>query len=107
MPCIASAWSKRLRLVFFADVAARFHHALHGHGHLLPTVVGLTHASSVSPLESCSEAELGIVTSALVPLNDSASPYLPEGDHVAFEIVPLLVFPDRSVTVVPEPSSNA
>ncbi len=69
--------------------------------------MGLTHASSVIPLDSCSEAEFGIVTSALVPLNCSASPYLPDVDQVALVIVPLLPFPDASVTVVPDPSSNA
>ncbi len=48
-----------------------------------------------------------MVTSALVPLNESAPPYLPDADRVAFEIVPLLPFPDASVTVVPDASSNA
>jgi hypothetical protein len=46
------------------------------------------------------------VTIALVPLNSSASPNLPAVDQVAFVIVPLLAFPDASVTVVPDPSSN-
>jgi hypothetical protein len=40
-------------------------------------------------------------------LNDNAPPYLPDVDHVVFETVPLLPFPDASVTVVPDPSSNA
>src|ERR1700744_2984454 len=70
------------------------------------TVDGLTHASSVIPLESCSEAELGIVTTELVPLNDSASPNLPAVDHVALLMVPLFPLPEASVTVVPEPSLN-
>ena len=70
------------------------------------TVEGLTHASSVIPLDRCSEAESGIVTSALVPLNCSALPYFPDVVQVAFAIVPLLPFPDASVTVVPDPSSN-
>ena len=46
------------------------------------------------------------MTSALVPLNCSALPYLPAVAQVAFVIVPLLPFPDASVTVVPDPSSN-
>src|SRR5258708_26510317 len=70
------------------------------------TVEGLTHASSVIPLVRCSDAASGIVTSALVPLNCNALPYLPDVDHVAFVIVPLFPFPDASVTVVPDPSSN-
>jgi len=47
------------------------------------------------------------VTSAFVPLNCSAPPYLPDVDHVAFVIVPLFPLPDALATVVPEPSSNA
>jgi hypothetical protein len=31
---------------------------------------------------------------------------LPDADHVALVIVPLFPFPDASVTVVPDPSSN-
>ena len=68
---------------------------------------GLTHASSVIPVESCSAAALGTVTSALVPLNCSALPNLPVAAQVAFEIVPLWPLPDASATVVPDPSSNA
>ena len=70
------------------------------------TVEGLTHASSVIPLERCSEAASGTVTSALVPLNCSALPYLPVAAQVAPVIVPVLPFPDASATVVPEPSSK-
>ena len=70
------------------------------------TVDGLTHASSVIPVVRCSEAASGIVTSAFVPLNCSALPNLPVVAQVAFAIVPLLPFPDASVTVVPDPSSN-
>ena len=48
------------------------------------------------------------MTSALVPLNCSALPYLPDADQVApLEIVPLLALPDESFTVVPDPSSKA
>src|SRR6202035_2397175 len=47
-----------------------------------------------------------IVTTALLPLNCSALPYLPVAAQVAPVIVPVWPFPDASVTVVPEPSSN-
>ena len=70
------------------------------------TVDGSTHASSVIPVVRCSDAASGIVTSALVPLNFSAPPYLPVVAHVALVSVPVLPFPDASVTVVPDPSSN-
>jgi hypothetical protein len=43
----------------------------------------------------------------LLPLNESALPNLPAAAHVAFVIVPLLLLPDWSATVVPLPSSNA
>ena len=42
----------------------------------------------------------------MVPLNDNAAPYLPLLDQAAFAIVPVLLFPDTSATVVPDPSSN-
>ncbi len=47
------------------------------------------------------------MTIALVPLNCSALPYLPAAAQVAFASVPVLPLPDASVTVVPDPSSNA
>ena len=59
------------------------------------TVDGLTHASSVIPLDRCSDAASGIVTSALVPLNCSALPYLPAVAQVAFVIVPVVAVPRR------------
>ena len=58
------------------------------------------------PLLSCSELLLGMFTRALVPLNDNAPPYLPDAVQVAFEIVPLLPFPDESWSTVPAPSLN-
>ena len=66
-------------------------------------MVGLTHASSVIPVLSCSEAELGTVTRELVPLKLSALPYLPVAAQVVFASVPLLPFPDRSATDRPRP----
>src|SRR5580765_8243039 len=74
--------------------------------HALETVAGSTQASRVIPELSCSELELGIVILLVVPLKESASPNLPAVDQVAFEIVPVLPFPDESETVEPEPSSN-
>jgi hypothetical protein len=58
------------------------------------------------PLERCSEAESGMLTRALVPLKESAFPYLPLVVQVAPLIVPVLALPDASTTVVPEPSSK-
>ncbi len=73
----------------------------------LETVAGFTQASRVMPELSCSELELGMLTRLEVPLNDSADPYLPLLDQVALLIVPVLLFPDVSATVVPDPASNA
>jgi len=39
-------------------------------------------------------------------LNTSADPYFPDADHVPFETVPVLPFPDESPTTVPDPSLN-
>src|SRR4051812_14998640 len=75
--------------------------------HVPFTVVGRTHASNVMPLVSRSVAASGTVTRAVVPLNDSAPPDLPAAVHVAPVIVPVLPFPDASLTVVPVPSLNA
>ena len=51
-------------------------------------------------------AASGIVTSALVPLNCNALPYLPVAAQVALVIMPVLPFPDASATVDPDPLSN-
>ncbi len=69
--------------------------------------LGNTHASRVIPVVSCSEGALGMVTRALVPLNVSALPNLPAAVQVAAVIVPLLLLPEESATVVPLPSLNA
>src|SRR5882724_8993193 len=69
------------------------------------TTAGLPHASSVIAVVKCRLAASGTVILELVPLKDNALPYLP-ATHVALTIVPVLPLPDRSVTVVPEPSSN-
>src|SRR5882672_6321545 len=69
------------------------------------TEVGLTHASNVIDVVRCSDAASGTLTFAFVPLNARALPYLPNV-RVAFPVVPVLPFPDESVTTVPELSSN-
>src|SRR3954467_6831146 len=69
-------------------------------------MLGLTQASMVMPVVSCSVAEFGIVTIESMPLNTSAWPYLPTAVHVALLIVPVFACPDRSLTRVPVPSSK-
>src|SRR3954447_7780940 len=73
---------------------------------MLVTEAGLTHASSVIPELSCSEAEFGTSTRAFVPLNESAPPYLPDVVRVELTRLPALPLPELSVTVEPEGSSN-
>src|SRR3954453_14451299 len=72
----------------------------------LETVDGSTQASRVTAFVTCSEAELGTFTRALVPLNESAPPYLPPAAQAAFASEPALPFPEASATVVPDPSPN-
>src|SRR2546426_11370500 len=72
----------------------------------LPSALGLTQASSVIPVVRSSDAASATVTHELVPLNESAPPYMPALDQLAFETVPALPLPDQSVTVDPDPSSN-
>src|SRR3954447_22682238 len=73
---------------------------------LLRVVAGLTQASRVIPVVSWSEAELAMLTRALLPLKEREPPNLPLVLRVAFAIAPLLPLPDESMTVVPDPSSN-
>src|SRR5215471_18308419 len=73
---------------------------------LVPSALGLTQASSVIPLVRSSEAESGTLTIALVPLKERAPPYLPLVLQVALAIVPLLLLPDRSGRLGPEPWSK-
>ena len=56
--------------------------------------------SSVMPVVRCSDDESGTLTRALVPLNDSAFPNLPEAVHVAFASVPVFPLPDESVDLI-------
>src|SRR6187431_888027 len=73
---------------------------------LVPSALGLTQASSVIPLVRSSELESGTLTIALVPLKESAPPYLPLVLQAALAIVPLLLLPERSGRLGPEPWSK-
>jgi hypothetical protein len=44
------------------------------------------------------------VTNAVVPLKESAFPYLPVVIQLALPIAPVLPFPDESAALVPMPS---
>jgi hypothetical protein len=54
----------------------------------------------------CRDEESLMVTHELDPLNTRALPYFPALVQVVFLRVPVFRFPDRSVTVVPVPSSK-
>src|SRR2546421_246404 len=54
----------------------------------------------------CSAAASGMLTRALLPLNDSAAPNRPAAVQVALAIEPLLPNPDMSPTAVPAASLN-
>src|SRR5262245_52619788 len=72
----------------------------------LEAAVGKTHASRVAPTVRFSEGEWGTVTKP-APLNASALPTLPWVLHVTpLPSVPVLLLPETSATVVPEPSLN-
>src|SRR5437773_11883661 len=73
--------------------------------HPMPEL-GSTQASIVIPVVRSSDAASATVTHALMPLNDSALPYLPAVVHVALEIVPVLPCPDASFVCTPLPSLN-
>src|SRR5439155_80447 len=68
--------------------------------------VGFTHASSVIPVDRSSDAASATVTQLLTPLKLSADPKRPDVVRVAPLIVPVLLLPERSMTVAPEPSSK-
>src|SRR3989454_3098485 len=67
---------------------------------------GFTHASSVIPVVSWRDGELLILTHEFVPLNTRALPNFPAVVHAAPRIVPVLLFPEESATVVPAPSAK-
>src|SRR5438309_7327088 len=71
-----------------------------------PFAFVFTHAAGVIPVVRSSDDESGTVTRLFVPLNEYAPPYLPADVQVAFETVPLLPWPDRSVTVEPDWSNE-
>ena len=71
----------------------------------LVSALGLTHASSVTPLVRCSAATSLIVTQLLTPLNNRPPPTRPDAQD-APESVPLFPFPEMSAATVPEPSLN-
>src|SRR5262245_54912479 len=76
--------------------------------HTADVLVRRTHASIVRPLVRSRLAASGTVTSAFVPLNVSAPPFLPDAVQVVPPlVVPRFALPDESLTVVPEPSLNA
>ncbi len=74
--------------------------------HPVGVVLGNTQASSVTPLVSCKEGELGIVTRELVPLKTRALPNRPALVQVAPLMVPWLLLPEESASVAPMPSLN-
>src|SRR5262245_28923196 len=74
--------------------------------HALFTVDGFTQASSVIPVVSCKDALLGTVTRALLPLKDSAPPYLPPVIRLAVPMDPLFPYDDESNAVLPAVSLN-
>lgn len=70
-------------------------------------LVGLTHASRVIPVVRSNEFESGILTKSLTPSNFNALPYLPVVTQTGPLLnVPVFEFPDRSKSVVPDPSSK-
>src|SRR3954470_21413397 len=75
---------------------------------LVPALAdGFTHASSVIPLDSASDALWAMLTSDEEPLNCSAPPKpVWPVTRVAAAITPLLLLPDPSTAVVPEASLN-
>src|SRR5262249_38226018 len=74
--------------------------------HTLFVADGFTQASNVIAVVRCNAAASGMLTRALVPLNDSAPPDLPAVVQVAPEIVPVRLLGELSPTVVPLPSLN-
>ena len=74
--------------------------------HPLCVAVGLIHASNVIADDTFSDADEPILTTLLTPLKLSALPNRPCVVHVAPVIVPVLLLPETSLTVVPPPSLN-
>src|SRR4051812_31604952 len=74
--------------------------------HRAPTAVGCTHASRGMPGGRSRLFASGTVTQLLVPLKISAPPNLPAVLRVAPLMVPVLLWPEASVAVVPVVSSK-
>ena len=75
--------------------------------HVVPSALGRTHASSVIPVVRSSSAWSGIRTWSSTPSNDSAPAVRPAADQTGPPVsVPGWPRPERSASVVPEPSSN-
>src|SRR5688572_4395974 len=70
----------------------------------LCAAVGMTQADRVMPVVRLSDAELGTTMTSLTPSKLRAPPNRPSADHVAPEIVPVLLLPETSETVLPLPS---
>src|SRR5689334_21839746 len=76
-------------------------------GPVPPLADGFTHASSVMPVESESDALLAMLTMALTPSNESAPPKpVWPVTRVAPTIVPLFALPDESLATLPDASLN-
>ena len=68
---------------------------------------GFTHASSVMPFVRSRELASLILTKSFVPSNKMAAPYLPEADQPGPLVnIPVLLFPELSLAVVPVFSLN-
>src|SRR4051812_44037244 len=74
--------------------------------HALPTTVGRTQASIVTPVVASRESASGTVTQSFTPSKLSAPPNLPAVLRMGPSIVPALLRPDESVAVVPLASSK-
>ena len=70
-----------------------------------PSALGRTHASTVIPVVSRSEA-LSLTLTRALPLKDSALLNLPPVDQTVLLSAPALPLPDWSAVVVPLPSSK-
>src|SRR5437868_5199584 len=72
-----------------------------------PFADGFTHASSVMPVESESDALFAMLTIALTPSNERAPPNpVWPATRVAPTIVPVFALPDESLATLPDASLN-
>src|SRR2546425_301892 len=76
---------------------------------LVEVVIGVVSGALATSALPCGRWRTGewlLLTHEFVPLNPSALPTSPAVVHVAPLIVPVLLFPEESATVVPAPSAN-